>query len=144
MFCWLRRKRKALVPFLTAAFLGSLFSFYCPHCLAKMTKEMAAMSIKHDTAVHCAHPGSNAPLPAGPHKHCNGFCDCAGKTMNFSAAHPVVAKDVQAWPGTRIAIRDDFYRPLPTVTYVTYIAGRPYKPDRACYPPLERICVLLN
>lgn len=144
MFGWFRRRRKALVPVLTAAFLASLFSFYCPHCLAKMAMETAGLSIKDNGVDHCSHREGNKLMPAGTHKHCNGVCDCAGNSKIFASAQAVTPDDVKTHPGTRIAIRDDFYRPLPSMSFLTYIVGRPYKPDRACYPPLERICVLLN
>lgn len=144
MFNWFRRKRKAVIPVTTAIFLTGLFVFYCPYCLARMAREMTGMNMEHHAAGHCSLIKGNKALSTGPHKHCNGTCDCAANAKIFASGHALATHDVKASPHTRIAIQANLARLLPVMTYLTYIVGRPYKPDRACYPPLERICVLLN
>ena len=144
MLSWFRKKRKAIVPLITGVFLAGLFSLFCPHCLAKMVLEENAAVTHSDAHAPCLHTGAGKPGLVQSHGHCNGTCGCEDHVMLIGTRHPVTLSDSKAYPDIRMPVLNDASGLNLSVTGYQFTIGRPYKPDRACYSPLERNCVLLN
>lgn len=144
MLSWFRKKRKAIGPLIAAVFLGGLFSFLCPHCLAKTAMEMNTRVFKGDNNEHCSHMGDGKTQPVKSHKHCNGSCGCGDRAMLIGTRHLATLNDNKGFPDIRMPVLNELSWNEMPAAYISFTIGRPYKPDRACFSPLDRNCVLLN
>ena len=144
MLTWFRKKRKAIIPLVGGVFLAGLFSYFCPHCLAKMLIEENAAVSNANTYEHCSSMTASRQGAKHSGNHCNGTCGCGGHAMLIGTRHLVTMSDSKGYPHIRMPVLNDSSAPDLRAIYLSYIIGRPYKPDRACFSPLERNCVLLN
>jgi len=129
---------------LTAVFISGLFSLICPHCLAKMVMDADPIVTQYNDNEHCSHMGPANPAPVQSHNHCNGSCACEEHVMLSGPRDSVAITDHKGYPDIRMPVLNDTFRYESSFIDLPSIVGRPYKPDRACYSPLERNCVLLN
>ena len=144
MLNWFRKKRKAIIPLTGVMFLAGMFSLFCPHCLAKMVlAENAAVNMS-ETHDHCPHMGAGESGTVHSSNHCDGACGCQDHAMLTGIRHPVSVNDSKLYPDIRLPVLNEPYRSALSATEYQFTIGRPYKPDRACFQPLERNCVLLN
>ena len=144
MLIWNRKNKNILVSGILFFFLGGLLPLSCVHCLTDAEYEQHMIAGNES---HCSHMvmDNEKTEPVKSKKPCkDGLCDCKhnnkitrdDRTQTIKAntdssinVYPVVHE--LAWPGS-LTLND---QPANL---------KPYKPDRACYPPLERTCVLLN
>ena len=144
MSSWFRKKRKALVSLTAAVFISGMFSFFCPHCLAKMIMEDHAVVNHSNSHEHCSQMEAGKPASKHSRIHCNGSCGCGGIAKLTGSRSLVILSDGKRSPDSRIAVLNGLPALDLSIVHLTYTIGRPYKPDRACFSPLERNCVLLN
>ena len=144
MLNWFRIKRKLFIPVITAVFIGGLFSLVCPHCLAKMVMDAEITNTAQGDNDHCSHMEPAKPVPVQSHLHCNGNCACEDHVMLAGSRPSAALSDDKGYTDFRMpAVSDLSWAELPFIE-LPFTVGRPYKPDRACFSPLERNCVLLN
>jgi hypothetical protein len=144
MLNWLRKKQAVISPLVAAVFLGSLFSLFCQNCLAQLERERAPDHVvPHDDGL-CPHQNKNEPAPEPAVKPCMGVCDCGDNAMLIADKHSITLIDHQGFSDGKLIMPPLADTAVFSARHITWSIGKPLQPDRACYPPLERSCVLLN
>jgi len=143
MLAWLRKKQTGIATGMAAVFLGSLFTLFCQHCLAQMEWELEMIVASKDYD-HCTHANSSEPEPALPGQPCMGVCDCGDNAMLIADNHAIAISNIRDYDDFKLLIPPAAYRSDYAPAVPAYVIGKPDKPDRACFTPLERNCVLLN
>ena len=144
MLAWCRKMQTLIAPIMVALFLGSLFTFFCQHCLMKLEQSRQAAIASSNDGGHCPHHGSNQPQPVSPAKPCTGVCDCGDHAMLIADQHAIAISDYRDYSEIMILIPPAADRMNYAPGMLAYVIGKPAKPERACFTPLERNCVLLN
>ena len=144
MLTWFRKIQTTVAPLMVAVFLGSLFTLFCQDCLVKLeqVRQTVAASSLHEG--HCAHNSDGQPESTPPAKPCMGVCDCGDHAMLIADKHSLAMSDSRGFAEIKILIPPAAYTSDYTPRVLAYVIGKPDKPDRACFTPLERNCVLLN
>ena len=144
MLVWFRKMQTIIAPLMLTVFLSSLFALFCQHCLMKLeqARQLAAVVSSHHDG-HCTHNGGSKPEPMSPAKPCMSVCDCGDNSMLIADKHSITINDFRDYAEIKIPISIAYTSDY-TPAVLAYVIGKPDKPDRACFSPLERNCVLLN
>jgi hypothetical protein len=143
MLNWFRTRQTVLLPGVLSVFIGSLFTLFCQHCLAQMEQDVERMAVSQ-TNDHCSH--DKGPEPASPPsgQPCMGVCDCGDEAMLIADKHSIAISANKLNPEFKVSAPAASTWVDMSPRQMPFLIGKPHKPERASYLPLERYCVLLN
>ena len=143
MLTWFRKQQSVLAPILVTVFLASTFSLYCRHCRIQLEQIRQALVTVQSDAGHCPLHGGGQPQTTPPAKPCHGNCDCDDHAGLIADKHGTAMRDYRHYSESIILIPPAADRMNYAPGMLDDVIGQPDEPERACYPPLERFCVLL-
>jgi len=147
MLIWLRKRQRQLAAILVAVFATGLLSMTCQNCLAGTDIHDV---VTHDApGKYCMHDEEsvNANDTESTYDNCPTICDCEELSfISESAIRLAEFGTIDKYKSDNQDIPYYLSQTLLTahidVSDITRV--RSDVPDRACYSPLERYCVLLN
>ena len=124
-------------------FVSGMLSITCHHCLINVASSSDSRSVTDNMTGQTEHQCMDEPGKEKMKPPCTLYCDCEDYVTSMDNDRHYLLKNYRA--GT-----DQIYPFIPAY-YVTvipsgnrlFINGKPHIPDRSCFSPLERNCILL-
>lgn len=144
MLIWCRNKLRTLIPALMVLFISGLLSLSCQHCLAKAATNINSQDMAGGPDRHADHmPMGPGEQHGGQQDPCTVFCDCEDSYVSADDNSSMNVAVNRVLSSLKIPCIHKYYLEFIPSDHRLFINGKPHIPDRSCYSPLERNCVLL-
>ena len=132
-------------PIMMVLLVGSLLSLACQHCLARAAMGVGDSHVMDVAVEHGDHPGMDSGMHQEMGKDpCTVYCNCEDNYFSTDTGFSLkLALNRAVFESSQPSIHNYHEHYIPVGDRL-FINGKPHIPDRACYLPLERNCVLLN
>ena len=139
MLTWYRKRVRIFVIPVLVLLVSGMLSGTCRHCLAGSNSGPVADHVTGHQQHQCMDdPGQKKMKPP-----CDVYCDCDEYVMSMDDDRSYLLKNHRAGTEQDVSFIPAYYVTVIPPGNRLYINGKPHIPDRACFSPLQRSCILL-